>query len=585
MKKIVGFVTLLFLLISYGNSAEPLKVDIYRDLADFGSIAYLKEGRCKQFSSYDRDGGNDDYYNFLRVEPDGTCVLAEMRGPGCISAIWMTGIDLQNGTIEIYLDGDLRVKCKLFEFFGFGDYEPFLPPLTGFSSGGYYCYIPMPYIKSCVVKVKDGGFPFYYHVTYLEFDKEVARTFTVPLSEPDRTYLSQIIDMWNNCGKDPKGYETELKIEKGNITIAPRSTSRILNIKGAGIIWRFLTNSHPDLWLKMYWDNELLPSVHSPFDAFFGVFNGNLYKSLPLGVTKDGCYCYFPMPFNSAVIEVENRGNEPVSISYTIEYEKKSALPPDIGRFHAKYEKQHPTVRGENYVILETTGRGHFVGCQLYMDWTKRFWYLEGDEMIYVDGEDFPSIYGTGTEDYFHAGWYFKNGTFDLPWHGCTVKDVEGFRTAAYRFHFSDYIPFTHSIDFTIEHGHDNLIGADYSSIAYWYSAYEDIDDEEQPQVKITKPEEGRIYILDKRIASSILGNTIIFGKITLKCDANDNIGIDGVGFFVDNILRYIDYRPPYEWVWDEKVFGRYNIKAIAYDRSRNSAEDKIDVVIFSFGR
>src|SRR5439155_21222450 len=91
------------------------------------------------------------------------------------------------------------------------------------------------------------------------------------------------------------------------------------------------------------------------------------------------------------------------------------------------------------------------------------------DEMIYVDGEKSPSIIGTGTEDYFSSGWYFDRGLYSAPFHGVTIKDTKLGRVAAYRWHIEDAMPFRKSIRVTIEHGTENEVEADYSSVAYWY--------------------------------------------------------------------------------------------------------------------
>ena len=126
--------------------------------------------------------------------------------------------------------------------------------------------------------------------------------------------------------------------------------------------------------------------------------------------------------------------------------------------------------RDANYTLLEATGRGHLVGVNMNMQsYGNGMQYLEGDEMVYVDGEKEPSIYGTGTEDYFNSGWYFNRGEYAAPYHGLILKDDSLYRIAAYRFHIQDAIPFTRSLRFTIEHGHGNEEIADYSSTAYWY--------------------------------------------------------------------------------------------------------------------
>ena len=94
---------------------------------------------------------------------------------------------------------------------------------------------------------------------------------------------------------------------------------------------------------------------------------------------------------------------------------------------------------------------------------------LEGWESIYVDGEETPSIPGTGNEDYFNSGFYFSLGPYSAPHWGCTVRSYLTSRCAAYRFHISDPIPFQRSIVVDMDHGYSNQVQTDYSSVAYWY--------------------------------------------------------------------------------------------------------------------
>ena len=94
---------------------------------------------------------------------------------------------------------------------------------------------------------------------------------------------------------------------------------------------------------------------------------------------------------------------------------------------------------------------------------------LQGDEYIRVDDEEKPCIIGTGTEDYFNAGWFWREGVFHAPYHGLTIKDDQNSRFSAYRLHIPDPINFKKSISVEIEHGHANMLQEDYSSIAYWY--------------------------------------------------------------------------------------------------------------------
>jgi len=119
---------------------------------------------------------------------------------------------------------------------------------------------------------------------------------------------------------------------------------------------------------------------------------------------------------------------------------------------------------------LHAEGKGQFVGINFSgQSYNKSLFYLEGDEMFYVDGEQHPSIYGTGLEDYFTSGWYFKNGEFSEAFHGLVLKDDETARITAYRHHIRDAIPFEKEIKVTFEHGHANEQSVDFSTTAFWY--------------------------------------------------------------------------------------------------------------------
>lgn len=264
------------------------------------------------------------------------------------------------------------------------------------------------------------------------------------------------------------------------MVISQGETVNIARIEGPGCITRiWLTISCQDpfflrrMLLRIYWDGEQHPSVETPIGDFFGTgFEYTHYTSLLMGMSSGGYYCYIPMPFSdAAVIEVTNQCQSDVDLFYYhINYQTLNRLDADVGRFHAHWRREVPTKPGENYTILEAEGWGHYIGCTLNMQgYRDDLSFLEGDEMIYVDGESTPSICGTGTEDYFTAGWYFTQGVFSAPFHGLIIKDEAQARIAAYRFHIADCIPFQESIRVTIEHGHANTVQADYSSVAYWY--------------------------------------------------------------------------------------------------------------------
>ncbi|MFC1541099.1 glycoside hydrolase family 172 protein [Candidatus Latescibacterota bacterium] len=280
----------------------------------------------------------------------------------------------------------------------------------------------------------------------------------------------------------------------------------IFNVSGAGIIthiWVTIAhnarNSRRNIILRMYWDGESEPSVESPIGDFFGNGWGEFYHfaSLPLAVAPGGggraMTCYFPMPFNSgARITVENDSNEKIdAFYYYVDYEEHRSINKDIGRFHAwfNHEITEAPPEGENewgslgevgnndsgdnnYLFMDTDGAGQFIGVNYYVNCPSPMWYGEGDDMFFIDGESWPSsLHGTGTEDYFNMSWCPKE-LYQHPYFGLArVNKESGWmgRTHCYRFHIQDPVRFTKSLRATIEHGHNNYMTQEMSSVAYWY--------------------------------------------------------------------------------------------------------------------
>jgi hypothetical protein len=268
--------------------------------------------------------------------------------------------------------------------------------------------------------------------------------------------------------------------------IAPGQTITLVDHRGAGIVRRWWLTIAPlnnreiqrQLIVRCYWDDESEPSVEVPVSDFFGVGFGEWkqYVSLPLNMTSGGYNSYWAMPFRKhARITVENRASIPVErLYYNIAVEAHDDLPHDLLYFHAQFRRT-TTARNEPVVLLDATGRGQYAGTLLSMQplHSRHLWFLEGNERVFVDGEQNPSVLGTGTEDYFSSGWYFDTGPYSAPFHGLTIKDVESGRISAYRWHIEDPIPFSRGIRFTIEHGGTNdAPGTDYTSVAFWYQTH-----------------------------------------------------------------------------------------------------------------
>jgi len=264
--------------------------------------------------------------------------------------------------------------------------------------------------------------------------------------------------------------------------LKPGEVLTIFEHKGAGTVHRFWVTIAPrqdinilsQVILRMYWDDDTYPSVEVPIGAFFGVGFGEQkdYISLPLNETSGGYNCYWPMPFHKSARWTLTNGSSKTleNVFYNIDYTALKSLPADTRHFHAQFRRENPTTPGKNYTVLETTGAGHYVGTALFMS-GRSIAFLEGNEMVYIDGSATPNIEGTGTEDYFSSGWGFDRGLYSAPYHGVVIKEERPARISAYRWHVEDAIPFTKSIRFTIEHGEENTVAADYSSVAYYYLA------------------------------------------------------------------------------------------------------------------
>ncbi len=244
--------------------------------------------------------------------------------------------------------------------------------------------------------------------------------------------------------------------------------------------------------LRIYWDGEATPSVEAPIGDFFGLGLGEYveWNSLPLNVAPlRSLNSYWNMPFaHSAKVTVTNEGSQGVgALYYNFDYRKYPAFPTGLAYFHAQYRQAQPNkgwtsdwtsnlnepknLNGEgNYVFLEATGRGHFVGVTHSILQNQDFWWGEGDEMVFIDGAKTPQINGTGSEDYYTGSWDFQH-PFSYPYAGAPMVGVEraGSRSMAYRFHIEDPIPFTKSIKVTIEHGHANHRSDNFYTVAYWY--------------------------------------------------------------------------------------------------------------------
>jgi hypothetical protein len=268
-------------------------------------------------------------------------------------------------------------------------------------------------------------------------------------------------------------------------------------INEPGAIQHIWLTCFPASWrhmiLRIYWDGEEEPSVEVPLGDFFcnGWCERSNVNSFPVAVNPaGGMNSYWVMPFRkSAKITVENRSADAVVLYYQIDY-TLTDVPEDAAYFHAQWRRSNPVAyKGVHTVLDGVKGKGHYVGT--YMAWQSNSngWWGEGEIKFYLDGDNsFPTICGTGTEDYFGGAWNFEQpqgqyGTYSTAFMGMhQVIKPDGLyrsqqRFGMYRWHVMDPIRFESDLKVTIQalswrSGHRYLpLQDDIASVAFWYQA------------------------------------------------------------------------------------------------------------------
>ncbi len=331
---------------------------------------------------------------------------------------------------------------------------------------------------------------------------------------------------------DPKG-DLEEASNWDNHRVAPGETHVLLDAEGPGMIthlWITFLGPEPQAWakegsanhqemlLRIFWDGRERPGVEVPLGDFFANGFGKRRQviSLPVVVEDADSYnCFWKMPFRkSARLEIENQSEKQISLLYyNVDWLKLDSLPEETPYFHAHYRQEYPARQGSDYVVLETAGKGHYVGTFLAVRTRSPSWFGEGDEKVYIDGEAKPSIWGTGTEDYFLSAWGLQ--TTSTPYFGVPYFDqwgIVGGHTSAYRWHVVDPLVFQKGIKFTFEHfgwispdenpGYKsnswNEREDDYASVAFWYQTGEPRLQNGDPLPRVPHARERRLTSLER---------------------------------------------------------------------------------------
>jgi hypothetical protein len=255
------------------------------------------------------------------------------------------------------------------------------------------------------------------------------------------------------------------------VRIEPGQTFTVADITGSGAIQQIWMTTFPAFLrsaiLRMYWDGEQEPSVETPLGDFFGLGWAERCRLNSLAVCVNpagGLNCYWEMPFRaSARITIENLAEVPMVLYYQVNY-TLTTVPEDMAYFHAQWRRSNPLPYKEVHTLLDgVQGHGHYVGTYLAWGVHNNGWWGEGEIKFYMDGDgDFPTICGTGTEDYFGGAWDFEEpgveyGVFSTPYSGLHEVQTphQMFRTqqrfGMYRWHITDPVRFGQDLRVTIQ--------------------------------------------------------------------------------------------------------------------------------------
>lgn len=433
---------------------EPVTIEsLLREMVDRDSVAKYPEHdfRLKQDSSYNRESktpeppkmkptgwfANRDFNTgpkqtgrFIRTEERNgqtEWVIMEDEGPGAIVRSWMPWRNQKSGEtnviLRIYVDGASEpvIEGNQFELFQGKGLVPF--PLAHESLRSAVSFFPIPYAESCKVTVSE--LPFFYQFTYREYEDNVpVESFTME----DFRSAAPLIETVCQTLLEPKVEEAG-KTVRFNKTLAAGGEKRVKLPKGVAAVRELSVKlgSYADpevtrkVVLKMSFDGK--DTVWCPLGDFFGSGIGlNPFQGWFRTVAEDGAMsARWVMPYRkNASVSIVNLSEEPVSVDLEATVGEWN-WDEDSMYFHAEWRGQYPvpTRPFSDWNYVTTKGRGVYVGDTLTIMNPVAKWWGEGDEKIFVDGEDFPSIFGTGTEDYYAYSWGGRSTDFyEHPFHG-----------------------------------------------------------------------------------------------------------------------------------------------------------------------
>jgi len=471
------------------KTTEWTRADELRTLISVCDLPSYRDGIVEQISSYDPTGGNEDgfagKYSYIRKE-GGKLVLADLTGPGVINRIWTP--TPTRDTLEFYFDGEKKPRLRIcFDDLFSGKVAPFVRPLCANEAGGFYCYFPFTYKKSCKI-LFTGELIQFHQIQYRNLEGYNVETYTPELSSEEQALVEDICQKWSDINPTVDNYATGYKVEERTLTLKPGEELPFFEASEGGRIVGFdieagaaFEGKYRDIILTAKWDGETDYAINAPVADFFGYGYGKpAMRNILIGSALGRNYCYLPAPYaTSACLALkyatrENVKQAPVQITTKVYYSSEALQTGREGKLYTNWRREPQCQEGKHFTFLSHKGKGHYVGTVHLAQGLvpKMTEFFEGDDSTYVDGA--MRLHGTGSEDYYNGGWYALLDRWDrgtsMPLHGCIDYSLQNSRTGGYRFYLSDKLTFNDEIYMGIEHGPTgNKFPSDYTSVAYYY--------------------------------------------------------------------------------------------------------------------
>ncbi|MDG3007900.1 glycoside hydrolase family 172 protein [Paludisphaera mucosa] len=500
----LGLLTTMTISNAFGAPPRPITVEsLLGRMADPSWLAEPPRAgeRSFQFSSYDRASklegdkivapfANGDRGHYLRVEGLGDkqeWVLADAKGPGYVSRIWSANPD---GELRIYIDGAAEpVLAADFATITDGKVEPFSAPFGHDASRGRNLYFPFPFAKSIKITTTKGDQYYQVNVTTFAPDtavesytpqvlsragEAIARARRELTAAPSPLKKSSLSETTFSGRKFSLELPTDAKGRPGALTAIE------FKIDKEGLDEAALADALARTLLTITFDDAPAPQVAVPLGDFFGTGPGlNPFRTALTEAREDGTLlARWYMPYRRGVkLSIENYTTHRPQMSLNLNAIEDPAAADKL-TFHARWRQRDdvPTIKGDGTLdwpaLRVSGGAGRYVGLAANVYNPTPAWWGEGDEKVYVDGEKFPSTFGTGTEDYFGYAWCDPH-PFMNPFHAQSRCDGPGNKgnTSNLRLQILDNIPFAESLSFDIELWHWEAVKVQYATIAYFYAA------------------------------------------------------------------------------------------------------------------